>query len=204
MWIDFNCNYSQSYMIKIYCGGVNVVSGEPAEETAATKMRRLKKLAAIKDGQASNRSGSGDDTASPLQDYIVVPAQDWLDGIADSDGTVRQFVAMPFGSGCSVESQVTGADSVGGLQFEITPMRTSVRRQAGAHGSVEGQTGAYPIQVKTLTGKKFPIWVLPDDQIDTLKCRIEAKEGIPPDQQRLVFQGRKMKGLQFTWRYFKL
>jgi hypothetical protein len=51
----------------------------------------------------------------------VIPEQPWLDGIADSAGTVRQFVAMPFGSGHSVEHQVTGKDSVGSIQFEITP-----------------------------------------------------------------------------------
>jgi hypothetical protein len=61
------------------------------------------------------------DNASPLQDHVVVPSQNWLDGIADSDGTVRQFVAMAFNSGHSIEFQTTGADAVGGLQFEITP-----------------------------------------------------------------------------------
>lgn len=35
---------------------------------------------------------------------MVSPEQPWLDGIADGDGTVRQFVAMPLGSGYSVEA----------------------------------------------------------------------------------------------------
>jgi hypothetical protein len=43
-------------------------------------------------------------TTYPLQDYIVVPGQQWLDGVADSNGTVRQFVATPFGSGHSIEA----------------------------------------------------------------------------------------------------
>ena len=31
----------------------------------------------------------------PVQDYVVVPGQDWLDGICIAPGIVRQFVAMP-------------------------------------------------------------------------------------------------------------
>jgi hypothetical protein len=30
-----------------------------------------------------------------LQDYVVVPGQEWLDGICVAPGIVRQFVAMP-------------------------------------------------------------------------------------------------------------
>lgn len=111
MCIDFQCHNKDGYLIKIYVGGVNAISGEPAMEDAGTKLRRQAELAKIKD----------DHSASPLQDYIVIPKQRWLDGIAVADGTVRQFVAMPFGSGHSVESQITGQDAAGGIQFEITP-----------------------------------------------------------------------------------
>lgn len=58
-----------------------------------------------------------------IQDYVVVPQQLWLDGIASQDGKVRQFVAMPLGSGYSVEAQITGADLIGGLQLEVVPAK---------------------------------------------------------------------------------
>lgn len=86
MWINFHS--SDPFAIKIYVGGVNAVSGEPARETGATLIRRMKLLE-----QKQN-----------IQDYVVAPSQLWLDGIASSDGTVRQFVAMPLGSGYSVEA----------------------------------------------------------------------------------------------------
>jgi hypothetical protein len=60
-------------------------------------------------------------TTSPLQDYIVVPGQQWLDGVADSNGTVRQFVATPFGSGHSIEAQITGHEAASGIQIEVVP-----------------------------------------------------------------------------------
>ncbi|KAJ6258017.1 hypothetical protein Dda_6929 [Drechslerella dactyloides] len=54
------------------------------------------------------------------QDYLLVPPQSRLDGVAVGDGVVKQFVAMPLGAGYSVEKQVTGQEAIGGLQLEIT------------------------------------------------------------------------------------
>ncbi len=53
------------------------------------------------------------------QDYLVTPPQPWLDGIASGKGTIRQFVAMPLGLGYTVEGQVTGEESFGGIQLRV-------------------------------------------------------------------------------------
>ena len=103
MWISFKSG--QPFAIQIFVGGVNAVSGDPAGDNEAIMMRRLSLM----------------EEKKTIQDYVVTSKQLWLDGIATDNERVRQFVAMPLGSGYSVEAQVTGQDLVGGLQFHITP-----------------------------------------------------------------------------------
>ncbi|KAF7511669.1 hypothetical protein GJ744_003832 [Endocarpon pusillum] len=98
LWISFGAVGSQEYALRIFVDRINAVSGlrmdDRADEAQATEV---------------------------LQDYVVVPGQQWLDGICISSGIVRQFVAMPLGSGYTVEGQKTGEEKYGGLQIEIIP-----------------------------------------------------------------------------------
>src|SRR5690349_14850196 len=98
MWLNFHAAHWRPNALKVAVGKVNALSGERYHPRLTTA----------------------------AQDYLVTPPQPWLDGINAGAGFIRQFVAMPLGSGTTVEGQITGEETHGGLQlvcFEPKPGR---------------------------------------------------------------------------------
>ena len=102
LWVNFQSAYivnqgEYPFAVKIAAGKINAVTGKPWKD-------ELKKRP---------------------QDYMVSSEQPWLDGYCVKKGIIRQFVAMPLGSGYSAEEQISGEAEHGGIQIIVYPMKRS-------------------------------------------------------------------------------
>lgn len=99
LWLSFDADAPSA--LRIGVGKVCAVSGEPWSDALS----------------------------QDPQNYVALPNQPWLDGINSGDGTVRQFVAVRHGLGATVEEQVTGEATHGGVQLAVHALTEQARKQ---------------------------------------------------------------------------
>ncbi len=97
LWLNFGSR-GYPFAVKIAAGKIDAVTGKPWTNEFGRKP----------------------------QNYVVTPGQPWLDGFCVGNGVIRQFVAMPLGSGYSAEEQITGEGEHGGIQIMACPIKSEV------------------------------------------------------------------------------
>lgn len=100
MWLNFRSATGYPFAVKVGTGRINAITGE---------------------------AWSNELTREP-QDYLAIPRQPWLDGYCVGKGIVRQFVAMPLGSGYTAEEQLDGSAEYGGVQLLVHPLKAQAWR----------------------------------------------------------------------------
>jgi hypothetical protein len=164
LWIRFKS--TRPFAIKVYLGGINAISGEPIIENFATSLRRSRLLQEKKS----------------IQDYAVIDPADkgqlWLDGIAKVNGKVMQFVAVPSGSGYSVEAQIASIEAVGGIQISITPIKMGPR---------------VTVYIKRLMQAALAVRTHLNANVYELMQMISTSTGTPVEQLGILFNNRRLK-----------
>ena len=117
MWMGFG-HPSVPKALIIAAGNINAISGKPFDRT--------KDKFASEEERKTTKEGL-EIKLEKTQNYLVVPPLPWLDGWKAEDGKIYQFVAAEMGSGETVEGQITGEETVGGIQFILYEPKNGVK-----------------------------------------------------------------------------